>query len=116
MVFAGIVILMQSCYNDNVEDLYPQAPACYTNNVTYANTVWPIINTNCISCHGGQFPSGNISLSDYSAIAAAAKNGSLLSAIRHEDGWSSMPKDGGKLSDCDIQKIEIWVNAGSADN
>lgn len=111
-----IALTMHSCYYDNVEDLYPNAPACDTTNVTYSGTIWPIINDNCTSCHSGGFPSGNISLSNYNEIATAANNGSLLGAIRHEDGWSPMPKSGGMLPGCDIKQIETWVNAGTPDN
>lgn len=114
MILAPFVL--HSCYYDNLEDLYPQAPACDTSNVTYSNTVWPIINGNCTSCHSGGFPSGNVSLSNYNEIATAANNGSLLGAIRHENGWSPMPQGGGKLPECDIAQIETWVNAGTPDN
>lgn len=112
----GLVVLMQSCYYDNIEELYPQAPACDTTNVTYSTDVWPVISENCTDCHNTGFPSGNVSLSNYDEIVAAVQNGSLLGTIKHEDGWSPMPKGGGKLPDCDIQKIESWVNAGTPDN
>lgn len=109
-------LTLHSCYYDNVEELYPQAPLCDTTNVTYSGTVWPIVNNNCTACHSGGFPSGNVSLSNYDEVAAAAANGSLLGTIRHENGWSPMPKGGGKLADCDINKIETWVNAGTPNN
>jgi len=120
-LFSALILLafffsLHSCYYDNVEELYPQAPACDTANVTYSATVWPIIETNCTGCHNAGFPSGNISLSNYDEIVAAVQNGSLLGTIRHENGWSPMPKGGGKLADCDIKKIETWVNAGTPNN
>jgi len=111
-----IAIFMQSCYYDNVEDLYPQLPECDTTNVTYSNSVWPVINSNCTGCHGGNAPAGNIRLENYNDISSAANNGSLLGTIRHENGWSPMPKGGGKLNNCDITKIETWVNQGTPDN
>lgn len=111
-----IIIFLHSCYYDNVEELYPQAPECDTTNVTYSNDVWPVIEVNCTSCHNNGSPSGNVSLSNYDEIVAAAQNGSLLGTIQHEDGWSPMPKGGGKLPECDIQHIETWVNAGTPDN
>lgn len=112
----AVIILLHSCYYDNVEELYPQAPECDTTNVTYSNDVWPVIEVNCTTCHNNGSPSGNVSLSNYDEIVAAAQNGSLLGTIRHESGWSPMPKGGGKLPECDIQYIEIWVNAGTPDN
>ena len=117
--FAPVLVLafiMQSCYYDNVEELYPNPPVCDTTNVSYANDVWPVINSNCTFCHSGGAPAGNVSLENYNDIVVAADNGSLLGTIKHENGWSPMPKGGGKLGDCDITKIEIWVNEGTPDN
>ena len=115
-IVIGIAIFMQSCYYDNVEDLYPQLPECDTANVTYSKSIWPVINSNCTGCHGGNAPAGNTRLENYNDISSAANNGSLLGTIRHENGWSPMPKGGGKLNNCDIAKIETWVNQGTPDN
>ena len=116
LIVIGIAIFVQSCYYDNVEDLYPQLPECDTTIVTYSNSIWPIINSNCTGCHGGNAPAGNFRLENYNDISSAANNGSLLGTIRHDDGWSPMPKGGGKLNNCDIAKIEIWVNQGTPEN
>jgi mono/diheme cytochrome c family protein len=112
----GMIIALQSCYYDVAEELYPHVAACDTTNVTFTNNVFPVINANCTSCHSGQAPSGNIRLENYDNISAAANNGSLLGVIRHEQGWSPMPKGGGKLNDCDIAEIETWVNEGAPNN
>ena len=114
--FVGMLVLLSSCYYDVAEELYPEKPVCDTTNVSFTDHVFPIINTNCTSCHGGQAPAGNIRLENYNDISAAANNGSLLGVIRHEQGWSPMPKGGGKLNDCDITKIEIWANQGTQNN
>lgn len=116
MILLTLTFLIQSCYYDNEEELYPQPAACDTTNVSYSNDVWPIISSNCTSCHSGGAPQGNVSLENYDDIVIAAKNGSLLGTIKHEDGWSPMPKGGGMLNDCDISKIEIWVDDGTPNN
>lgn len=113
---AIFVVSLHSCYNDNVEELYPGSSNCDTTNVTYTNDVWPVINANCTVCHGGGFPSANVSLTNYNEIVTASKNGSLLGVIRHDAGWPPMPNGGGMLPDCNIKKIEIWINAGSPEN
>jgi mono/diheme cytochrome c family protein len=112
----GMLVFLSSCYYDVAEELYPEKPACDTTNVTFTDQVLPIINANCTSCHSGQAPAGNISLENYNDISAAANDGSLLGVIRHEQGWSPMPKGGGKLNDCDIAEIETWVNQGAPNN
>jgi len=111
-----LVVALQACYYDNEEDLYPTVPECDTVNVSYSQDVWPIISSNCTSCHSGGAPSGNVYLDNYDNIVIAADNGSLLGAIKHESGYSPMPKGGGMLSDCNIALIEKWVEDGTPDN
>ncbi len=111
-----VLVSLQSCYYDNNEDLYPQAPQCDTTNATFSNTIFPLINSNCTNHHSGGDPSGNVSLTNYDDISAVAKDGRLLSVIRHEVGWPPMPKGGEKLPECDIKKIEAWVNEGTPNN
>ena len=117
-LLTGLLVLigLNSCYYDSVEDLYPQPPACDTTGVTYSGSVKPVIDASSIGCHSGSAPCGNISLANYNDIVVAAQNGSLLGTIRHDNGWSPMPKNGNKLDDCSITKIEIWVNSGTPNN
>ncbi len=117
-LLTGFIVLigLNSCYYDNVEDLYPQTPTCDTIDVTYSGSVVPIMDANCTGCHSGSAPAGNISLANYNEIVASAQNGSLLGVIRHDNGWSPMPKNGNKLDDCSITKIEIWVESGTPNN
>lgn len=102
-------MFLNSCYYDNVEELYPLPPPCDTSNITFSNDVLPIINARCTSCHSGSTPSGNVTLENYESIVTAANNGSLLGVIRHESGWLPMPKNGAKLDNCTITKFEIWI-------
>jgi len=114
ILLIGIVpLVMHACYYDSVQQLYPTPIACDTTNVTYAADVWPVISANCTSCHSGAAPSGNIRLSNYDEIVVQANNGSLMGAINHEPGYSPMPKDGSQLPQCDITRIQIWINEGT---
>ncbi|NQU33844.1 MAG: hypothetical protein HQ521_11455 [Bacteroidetes bacterium] len=110
------IILLNSCTYDNIEDLYPQPPTCDTLNVTFAQDVLTVIDANCTVCHSGSAPSGNLSLTNYADIVVAAQNGSLIGVINHRSGWSPMPKNGAKLDECTIKKIEAWVAAGTPNN
>jgi len=107
--------MLHSCYYDNVEDLYPDTN-CDTTNVTYSNSVLPVINTNCITCHNDALANGNVSFSSYDKIAAVANDGRLLGVIRHDNGFPAMPQGADQLPDCTIKKIEIWVKAGTPNN
>lgn len=116
------LVVLTACYYDNEEELYPEdSTTCDTANVTFSGTVFPIIQDNCIICHSGSAPQGNVLLEDHASISAAGQvpagqYGSLYGAISHASGNSPMPKNGTKLSDCNIRKIKIWIDAATPDN
>jgi hypothetical protein len=116
------LIVLAGCYYDNEEELYPEGSTpCDTTSVTFSGTVFPIIDNNCTGCHSSGAPSGNVLLVDHASISAAGQipvgsYGSLYGVISHASGNSPMPKNGNKLSDCDIRKIKVWIDAGTPDN
>jgi hypothetical protein len=90
--------------------------ACDTTVFSYAAVIKPIITTNCQGCHSGTAASAGIDLSTYNGLKAKVTDGRLWGAINHMAGFSAMPKNGPKLSDCDITKIRKWINSGSPNN
>ncbi len=106
------MISLFSCTHDSEVTPYPNPDpvVCDSAIVTYNGTIIPILDANCFSCHSGQTPEGGLDLSNYDQLAFVAQNGSLLGSIRHEPGYSAMPKGLPKLSDCDIALIAKWVN------
>lgn len=107
-----IISLLSSCYYDNEEVLYPNNGNCDTINVTYTNTIQPIMSQSCTGCHGSFSPSGGIDLTTYSLVRASAEDGSLLGTMAFQSGYSPMPKGGNKVSDCTLNKIQAWINKG----
>lgn len=89
---------------------------CDTTNVSYSQTVKPILNDHCIACHNSNGASGDINLSSHAGVSHAAASGKLYGAIAHLGGYEAMPKGGNKLADCDIQKIKAWIDAGTPNN
>jgi mono/diheme cytochrome c family protein len=122
LIIISLLAILAGCYYDNEEELYPYQPGnCDTTNVTYSGTIFPVINTNCISCHSGSAPQGNVLLQDYTTISAAAaipagQFGSLYGAISHASGNSPMPKNGTQLSDCTIKQLKKWMDDGTPNN
>ena len=112
--FSFFIFLMNACYYDNEEELYPVL--CDTTNVTYANVIVPIIEINCNVCHSQILQSGGIVTEDYNSLVSLVDNGRLLGAINHDPGYSPMPKDGNKLSDCMIRQIKTWIAEGAPNN
>lgn len=91
------------------------AETCDTiNPVTFAGIIWPVMQTSCTGCHSGASPSGGIALANYSNVAAAAANGSLLNSLKGT-GVTKMPY-GGSFSACRIRQFEIWINNGYLNN
>jgi mono/diheme cytochrome c family protein len=119
MIAAGISLLLAlattGCYYDKEEILYPNT-ACDTSVVTYSNSVAAVLSSNCNGCHGGATPSAGIKLDEYSGVKIHADNGRLIGAVAHSPSYSPMPKNGTKLSDCNIAKIRKWIAAGAPNN
>ena len=117
-----IVILasVTSCFYDSEEYLFPQTgEQCDTTLVTYSQSVVPIIQGYCLSCHGNSTAANNganIKLEDYADIKVQADAGNLLGSVSHENGYTPMPLNSSKLDECKITTIRIWVNAGAPDN
>jgi uncharacterized membrane protein len=89
---------------------------CDSNQFKYGANISIIINSYCTGCHSGTAASGNIDLSTYNTVKIQAANGRLEGAVTHAAGYSAMPKNASKLSDCQITQIKKWVAAGALNN
>lgn len=94
----------------------PNAEGCDTEDVSFSNFVFPLLQSHCIGCHGGISPSGGIDFTTHSNVAVYANNGKLYGAIAHEAGFEAMPQGSDQLDECTIDKIKSWVDAGALDN
>lgn len=114
----GSFCLLSSCYYDNGEDLYQNLgpTPCDTSEVSYINFVVPLLERLCINCHMGNMPSGAINLENYPSVLARVNSGILMGAIRHDPGFSPMPRGGNKIPACDIEQLQAWINQGAKDN
>lgn len=89
---------------------------CNTTNVTYSGIVRPILQNNCVGCHSGASPSGNIALSTHSQVLTRVNDGSLNGSITHTTGFTAMPPGLPTLSACKIEQIQVWIAAGAPNN
>ena len=92
------------------------ASACDANVFTFSGAIKPMLDTKCVGCHSATSPGGNINLSTYAAVRTVALNGKLYGSIAHQPGFSAMPKNGTKLSDCEITQVQRWIAAGALNN
>ena len=87
-----------------------------TGTMTYSMQVAGILQSNCVGCHAGASPGGGINLSTYSGVKTVADNGELQGAITHTTGYTPMPQNAAKLSDCQVTTITKWINDGAQNN
>ncbi len=83
--------------------------------MSFETNIWPIIVSSCKGCHSGGNPSGGITLTNYSDLAAVASSGELIGAIQSKPTFKPMPPSG-PLSACKIRQIDLWVQDGYLNN
>lgn len=103
--------MLISCTWDNAEDLYG-IQDCPDDGVSFAQTIAPIISSNCAlsGCHvnGQQRPA----LETYEQIAANAER----IMIRTSNGSMPPSSSGKELTLEEIEAISCWVNNGAPNN
>jgi len=90
--------------------------SCDTSKFTYAAVIKPIMDNKCVGCHKPGNLGGNVDVSTYIGTRAVALNGTLLGSIAHQSGFSPMPKNSAKLSNCEITQVSRWIATGSLNN
>ncbi|NNE13327.1 MAG: hypothetical protein HKN51_00035 [Saprospiraceae bacterium] len=89
---------------------------CMSDDISFSDFIFPTLETFCISCHSGGYPSGGVSLDDYDAIFEHVESGRLIGSMNWESGFVNMPLGQPQLDDCILEKIESWINDGAQNN
>ena len=110
--------LIATWISQGAEDLHcdEDATDCDTTAVTFSQIINSILQNNCVGCHSGAAPSGNVDLSSHAGVKSVAEDGRLVGVIIWDPNFPAMPQDGDQLSDCDIEKIQAWVAVGAPNN
>lgn len=111
---ADQIALIRRWINEGAKNTTGCPTKCDTNTYTYSGAVQPILAKNCYGCHTGSGASGGIVLDNYADVKLSAND--IVGAIRHDFGFSAMPRDANKLQDCEIRQVEKWVEAGKLNN
>tara|TARA_R100000789_G_scaffold93216_1_gene92244 strand:- start:427 stop:783 length:357 start_codon:yes stop_codon:yes gene_type:complete len=103
-----ISVFFTSCLTnveESIIDELPDEDPCAT--ITYNVHVKPIIDANCVQCHGtgGNFPN----LTTYNGTSANA------GIVKAETVSRRMPQ-GGSLTSAEIEAISCWVDSGALNN
>src|SRR4051812_39550980 len=117
-LISGSIVLAIGCSKTSEDKLITTTPppSCDTVNMTYSTDIQPILQANCYSCHGNGNIEGGITLDTYPSVKNVSEGGELIGTITHAAGYPPMPDGGGKLSDCDINKIKDWINRGASND
>ncbi len=114
---------LQSCYYDNLEEIHAAddllTPCDTSGVVSYSLDIDPIMVNSCganNSCHQSGTSDSDLPLDNILNLRDFVSDGTLMGSILHQSGFKAMPKGGGSLSDCSIQKIQAWINRGTPDN
>ena len=119
VIFTLTAMSIFSCQHSPEDIVQPEIPGndppmdtliCDSTDVSYAGTIYPILQSHCLSCHSGPNPTGNLNFNSYEVVAAVAENGRLMGAINHEPGYSPMPPSGNQISACEIGLVQKWIN------
>ena len=89
---------------------------CDSSLFNYSGAIQPLIQAKCQGCHSGANAQGGIDISTYTLLKAKVADGKLWGSINQLPGFSPMPKNGTKLSDCEIKQFQKWIAAGSPNN
>jgi len=92
------------------------ASECDTVNVTYSNQVTKVLNGNCMGCHRGPSPSGNVNLEGYANLKTWVDNGKLSLSVNQQNGATPMPYLSPRMNDCNVRTIQIWIDNGALNN
>ncbi|TAH40748.1 MAG: hypothetical protein EYC69_10185 [Bacteroidetes bacterium] len=123
VLLALSIASLQSCYYDNLEEIHAAddlfTPCDTSGTISYSSDIVPILVNNCganNSCHQSGTSDSDLPLDNIQNVRDYVFDGTLMGSILHESGYNAMPKDGGSLSSCSIQKIQAWINRGTLDN
>ncbi len=92
-------------------------------NGTYATKIQPILNSNCVKCHGPQERKGNLRLDSYAHLMDGGASGDIV-APGHSillqritlptNDPKLMPKKGDPLTPQEIETLRAWITAGAS--
>ncbi len=123
LLFFVFMSVLQSCYYDNIEEIHAAddllTPCDTSGIISYSSDITPIMINSCganNNCHKSGISDSDLPLDRIANVRDYVLDGTLMGSILHESGYAAMPKDGGSLSSCSIQKIQAWISRGTPDN
>jgi hypothetical protein len=110
---ASLLVVISSSFLSCSKDKVPSYidPNC-VDSVSFSATVLPIMQQNCISCHGVGNSTGYV----FSNHTNISNQSSAIIGSMQNQGFQLMPKGGPQLPDSTIQAIKCWIAQGKLNN
>ncbi len=89
---------------------------------SFSKDILPVLQTSCLSCHGGEKTAKGFSVKTYAALMAGSQEGSVLtpgdpnSILVRIIASGKMPKKRPHMPTDQLQLISDWIKAGAKDN
>ena len=104
--------------------VYRETVVSAQQNIDFNRDIKPILNANCVSCHGAKKAAGQLRLDNKPAAMRGGFSGAvivpndskgsiLLSRIIGGDGQAQMPMGGDPLTAAQIELIKKWIDGGA---
>jgi hypothetical protein len=113
-LLSSVIIAVHGC-SPQKKVVTAAPPATTSAVVTYMTDIKPIMETACSGgskCHNDQKKAGGLALTSYENVKNSVQH-KLVCSVRWDGGCDKMPRNGAKLTDPEIQKIEVWVKNGT---
>lgn len=101
------------------------SPRAGAEGVSFNDTIWPILQERCLSCHGGEKDKGDLKLDSLEAFTKGGENGPIFVAGKPEestmykltilpkDDPDIMPAKGDPLTEEQTKAIHTWITEGA---
>lgn len=114
IVLILLLFVAVACTYNKLDEITPNKQnniaSCDTlSKASYSLHIQPILSKYCRACHTGSSSGGGIRLDNYEAVKNNAQSGKFLNSVAWTGSTIKMPKDGDKLSDCNIALIKNWI-------
>ena len=128
LALAGILVLSACGTQSDSANVNPGAApqlsgSAGSSDVSFSKDVMPILQNQCVNCHGGQKTEKGLDMTSYNALMAGSQRGAVVipgnasqSSFVRQVLNGNMPKRGQKLSAAQAQILQDWVNAGALNN
>jgi mono/diheme cytochrome c family protein len=121
LVFAVLTFLLTACGAGATSGSPTDTSAVAS--VSFSKDVMPILQSRCLSCHGGGRANRGLSFDTYDTLMAGSNNGPVIipgnpngSRLIQLVQSGTMPKQGPKLTPDQIQILIDWILAGALNN